>query len=173
MKLNWGYMAGTIDSDGCIGGGKNTNCHTYRPYLVVIQKDMKLIEWLYSNFGGSVNLVSRNHSTRKKWYIRWMVTNQKCVDILKKCLPYLIVKKEQAKLAIRMVEEAKSGKQRGKRNIPKYIYKLQENLCNSIKSLNSPATTERTGSLTKEMRQSELAEMKNRQREIRSGFSAC
>lgn len=171
-RTNWGYVAGTIDSDGCIGTQKNTNCKTYRPYLVVIQKDMKLIEYLYSNFGGSVNIVSRKRVDNIDFYIRWMVVNQRCVNILKKCLPYLIVKKEQAILAVRMVEEAKCGKQKGFRRIPEHIYDLQKDLHFSIKNLNSPATTERVGSLKKEMRQSELTEMKNRQREIRSGFSA-
>jgi hypothetical protein len=171
-QTDWAYMAGTIDSDGCIGSQKNTNCATYRPYLVVIQKDMRLIEWLFNKFEGSVNIVGRKHPDRTDWYVRWMVVNSRVAAILKECIPYLIVKKEQALLAVEMVDKTFSGRLQGRKGLPSELIARQKGLYESIKLLNSPATTESFGSLTKEMRQSELTEMKNRQRGDRSILSA-
>lgn len=168
-KMDWAYLAGVIDSDGCIGTQKNVTGRTYRPYLVVIQRDMVLIEWLYSKFGGRVNMVSRKRIGRTDYYLRWETHNTMTTGILKGCLPYLIVKKEQAKLAIELVETRKFlGNVRGKPCTDETIKKQQE-IYHRIRSLNSPETTERIGSLTKEMRQSELTEMKNRQSATRSG----
>ena len=173
-KAEWSYTAGIIDGEGCIGSQKNTAAKTYRPYLVVVQKDMRLVEWLTSRFGGSANIVTRKRADGKTdYYARWMVVNKRASDVLKGCLPYLVMKHEQAKLAIQMTDDALCGTQRGFRAIAPKVYALQENLHNRIKNLNSPATTERDNSLTKEMRQSELASMIKCQREIRSGFSAC
>lgn len=161
--MDWAYLAGVIDSDGCIGTQKNTIGRTYRPYLVVIQRDMVLIEWLFSKFEGRVNMVSRKRTDRTDYYLRWETHNTKTTNILKGCLPYLIVKKEQAKLAIEMVQTRKCvGNVRGRPCTDETIQRQQE-IYSRIRSLNSPETTERIGSLTKEMRQSELTEMKNRQ----------
>lgn len=166
-ELDWAYFAGVIDSDGCIGTGKNSTCRTYRPYLVIIQRDMVLIEWLYSKFGGCVNLVSRKRADRTDYYLRWGTYNTKTVNILKRCLPYLVIKKEQAKLVLEMIAAIKVlGSTRGKPYTEASIQK-QRKLHYRICSLNSPETTERIGSLKKEMRQSELAEMKNRQSAFR------
>lgn len=162
-KSKLAYLAGVIDSDGCISSQKNSKCRTYRAYVVVIQKDMVLIEWLYSNFGGAVSLVSTKREDRKDYYIRWQIVGTGMRDLLKQCLPFLVIKKEQAKLAIAIVDKGGSGLYQGKK-LPQDRIDLQAYLAQGIKNLNSPATTERIGSLTKEKRQSELAEMKNRQR---------
>lgn len=168
-KMDWAYLAGVIDSDGCIGTQKNTIGRTYRPYLVVIQRDMVLIEWLFSKFEGRVNLVSRKRADRTDYYLRWETHNTKTTNILKGSLPYLIVKKEQAKLAIELVETRKfHGNKKGKPCTEETIQRQKE-IYSRIRSLNSPETTERIGSLTKGMRQSELTEMKNRQSATRSG----
>jgi hypothetical protein len=162
-EVDTAYLAGIIDSDGCIGIQKYSNCNAYRVILTVVQRDMPLIEYLYSTFGGSVNMVSTNRADRKDYYLRWVVTDKKAMVVLSDCLPYLRLKKSQAFLAKELFELKKSGI----KDVDK-----QKSLFLKNKGLNSPATTERIGSLTKEMRQSELTEMKNRQRENRSVLSA-
>jgi len=151
------YLAGIIDSDGCIGIQKYSNCNAYRVILTIVQRDMALIEYLFSTFSGSVNVVGVNRHGKKDFYLRWVVTDKKAMVVLKQCLPYLKLKKAQAFLASELFALKKS-KNRDK--------ELHKSLFLKNKSLNSPATTERVGS--KEMRQSELVEMKNRQSAIRS-----
>jgi hypothetical protein len=154
------YLAGMIDSDGCIGIQKYSNCNTYRVILTIVQRDMALIEYLYSTFSGSVNLV-KGSVGNKRFYFRWVVTDKKAMIVLGKCLPYLKLKQGQAYLAKQLFELKKSGSKDSEK---------QHELFIKNKSLNSPATTERVGS--REMQQSELTQMINRQRENRSVLSA-
>lgn len=166
-----GYTAGIIDADGCIGSQKNSNARTYRPYLVVIQKNPAVIDWLHERFGGCVNLVYRQHGEKRHSYLRVSWTNQKAAIILKLCLDSLVEKREQAKLAIALVESTKSGCLKGLR-VPDEVIERQKNIYIQIRGLNTPATTERVDAL-KAMQQSELARMRNRQREGRSTFSTA
>ena len=166
-----GYIAGMIDGDGCITSAKNSQCNTYRPYVVVCQKNPIVIDWLHERFGGSVSLVSRKHGTVRCYYLRWTLTNQKAVDLLKLCLRFLVAKQEQAKLAIAMVEVTRTGHLQGRR-VPADLIEQQRNLYLRISGLNSPATTERAKSSYLDMQQSELTRMRNRQRILRSGDSA-
>ena len=134
---------------------------------------MNLIEYLYSIFDGSVNTVSVKRKGLREFYLRWVVTDKKAMQLLDLVLPYLKLKKKQAQLAVDLYHEKVSDNRQGRYNAySKESIEKQRHLFITIKHINSPATTERVGSLTKEMRQSELAEMKNRQRETRSGFSA-
>lgn len=153
------YLAGIIDSDGCIGIQKYSNCNAYRVILTVVQRDLALVEYLYSTFTGSVNIV-KGSVGNKRFYFRWVVTDKKAMEVLGKCLPYLKLKQSQAYLAQQLFELKKSG--------VKDVNKQRE-LFLKNKSLNSPATTERVGS--REMQQSELTQMINRQSGIRSGIT--
>jgi hypothetical protein len=164
------YLAGIIDSDGCISIQKYSNCGSYRVILTVVQRDMGLIEYLYSIFGCSVNVVSVNRKYGKQFYLRWVATDKKAHQLLKLIFPYLRLKRKQAELAIALYRAKLRNKKGGRYST--CAIKSQKNFFIAIKNLNSPATTERVSSLTKEMRQSELVEMINRQRENRSILSA-
>lgn len=172
-SIEWAYIAGMIDADGCIQAGKGSGKYAYgRVEVHLVQKELILIDKLWECFGGCVNVVSRKHRSGIKHYYRWQITGPKCVELLKGIEPYLIVKKKQAQLGIELgnLIRAKTGYR--KRKLPKEVIERRLQLAIDIKSLNSPATTEYDGSLAKEMRQSELTRMKNRERENRSIFPA-
>ena len=168
-KTDIAYLAGIIDADGCIGIQKYSNCNVYRVILTVVQRDMPIIEYLYSIFGGSANIV-KGSVANKRFYFRWVVTDKKAMEVLEQCKPYLKLKKAQAILATKLFTmKVEHHKKNGS------VYTLtqteaQKEIFLMNKSLNSPATTERVGS--KEMQQSELTQMKNRQSGIRSGITA-
>lgn len=163
---DYAYIAGVIDSDGCIQACKLTSgSGHYRAELHVIQKNIAIIDFLYSRFEGSVNVVNRQHKSGLKNYIRWMITGTRMANILKNCLPYLVLKKEQAKLAIEL-QSMLVPKGRA-RKLPVEAIERRKYIAFKMKSLNSPATTECASSRTREMRQSELTQMKNRQSAIR------
>ena len=175
-RTDLAYLAGVIDSDGCISIQKYSNCRAYRLNLVVVQRDMPLIEYLYNTFEGSVNMVSTARKNGRDFYLRWMITDHRAIEILKAIRPYMRLKTKQADIAFMLYEEKyREGNKAGLhyRYSDESIEK-QRNLFFDIKKLNSPATTECDGSLvkSKEKRQSELTQMKNRQRENRSILSA-
>src|SRR3990167_619389 len=106
IKMNecdWAYLAGVIDSDGCIQASKcgRSTSHYYQLSLHVIQKKMPIIEFLHKNFGGGISLVWRTHS-KTRYYFRFVLTGVKCSELLKRVLPYLKNKREQALLGIEL-----------------------------------------------------------------------
>ena len=166
-ETEWAYVAGLIDADGCIQAPylsrKTKNRpRSHRIEIHIIQRDLEIIEFLYEKFQGSVNLVStKREDGRRHYYFRFMITGPRCADILKGTLPYLKLKKEQAELGIAL-QNIILPKGNSK-PLSQDVFERRTSFAEKIKSLNSPVETECFGSLTKEMRQSELMEMKNRQ----------
>ena len=160
-----GYLAGIIDGEGCISIRKDSRCNSYQVSVQITNTDLRMIYFIKDLFGGSVRCRGQEN---KDWRVRYdyCVVGRKCEILLKTISNSLVCKKEQAKLALDFIAESKRNK------TGNFGYEMQLHM----KALNAfrpiPATTERVGSLTREMRQSELVEMKNHQREIRSGFSA-
>jgi hypothetical protein len=112
------YLAGIVDgeghitiarhktdkywkSDGTIGLRKKTNV-MYQNVLGVRNTDLRLMDWLKETFGG--NYYKDNRKTRpEKWKISYCwhsTSNEKTELILLGILPYLILKREQAKIVL-------------------------------------------------------------------------
>lgn len=87
------YLAGIIDGEGCIGVAKRRYVR-----LRVSNTNFDLIQWLYQKFGGSIwNVkVKGNRRAQKCWTLK----AKKATDLLECVLPYLIIKEEQAQLAL-------------------------------------------------------------------------
>ena len=147
-KVDKAYIAGVIDSDGCIGSSKVTGrtCSgkSYRPYLVVLQRDPQIINWLNERFVGCVDVVKRKKTDgRILSYIRWTVVGKKLAVLLNQVIPYLVLKQEQAKTAVEMIEKGLSGSLQGRKKNMEKMHSIQFSCHNRIINLNSPATTER------------------------------
>ena len=95
------YLAGLIDGEGCIqmvGSGSATLiltlANTYKP----------IIDMLYAEFGGSTReyLDRRQLKSgrfRKPVYF-WTLCGSKAEALLRKCYPYLVIKKEHVELVL-------------------------------------------------------------------------
>jgi hypothetical protein len=110
------YLAGILDGEGTISicdkrimkrkskGIRKTN-KVYRARVnfstnvTVCNTDPVIIDWLVANFGGSVSY-SKRQKTNWKQKITWIMPTAQISIILEKVLPYLVLKKEQAKLMI-------------------------------------------------------------------------
>lgn len=92
------YFAGIVDGEGSIviALDKGNNC--YRLQLTVVNTNHELIKWIVSKFGGRV-VVTEAGSNRKKRYT-WGVSSWGAFDVLEVIKNKLIIKKEQALLAI-------------------------------------------------------------------------
>ena len=85
-----GYAAGFVDGEGCIAIASNGALR-----LTVCQMVREPLDALHEAFG--VGSICQTSSTGL--YI-WQVEGHGVIDVLEVLLPYLIVKKEQAKLAL-------------------------------------------------------------------------
>ena len=101
----YSYLAGLVDGEGTIAikkrDGRDGKSPQYELFLQVVQKDGVVIDWLYGVFGG---MVRRNKCTNPSGELthiyEWRTQNNKAYELVKHILPFLIVKKEQAQVAL-------------------------------------------------------------------------
>jgi hypothetical protein len=104
-KAKFGYLAGILDGEGCltIGAGQKETCTNYNSIVAVQNTSKKLIDWLQAKFGGSVYLSKKETEKTKAAYM-WRILKKKDIEILLLAvLPYLVVKREQAKILLEFV----------------------------------------------------------------------
>jgi hypothetical protein len=114
-KLSLEYAAGFFDGEGCISISKTKGSKSRGEYkrdafvlsVRVTQTSFPVIYSFQETFGGSV--YERDYS-RGAPYAEWVATHQKAVPFLEQMLPLLVVKKEQASLAL----DFQNNKQRNK-----------------------------------------------------------
>lgn len=109
------YLAGAIDSDGTIGVKKSTYAvrvtkdsaqATYSERLALRQVGREIPDLLLAAFGGSV-YVTKPSVPRGRPLWSWAITDKKAAGALEALLPFLRVKKAQARnaLALRAVKD--------------------------------------------------------------------
>jgi hypothetical protein len=102
------YAAGLIDGEGCIRIQKQSNKQIY---IVVVQLAMTvkadpIRQALIATFGGnSYAMEFKNKKWAKQW--QWRISGEKACDLLSQILPFLVLKKKQAQLALNMNEMRK------------------------------------------------------------------
>jgi hypothetical protein len=101
QKKAWPYMAGIMDSEGSISLSISRKSSGYEGFNLMLQAtntDRKLIDWIVSNFGGSMCAeIKKNSFAPGSKIFRWVMygaENQEA--FLLGLLPYLVIKKEQA-----------------------------------------------------------------------------
>ena len=89
-----------INKQGALGGRKKTP--QYSLSLMIGNTDVRLMTWLKSTFDGSVYHVKYEKCKHlgKKPIMRWQVNERMAEVILKACVPYMIMKKQQAEVGI-------------------------------------------------------------------------
>jgi len=96
------YLAGFFDGEGCITltkcGISKTGVQKYRVEIQVTNTvKTPLIEY-EKLFGGSIHKQVRDHPLRDCY--KWTVTNKKAHKFLSTMIPYLIIKKDEALIAL-------------------------------------------------------------------------
>lgn len=103
-KIKYGYLAGIIDGEGCliISRSNRGSYMNYYGRIHVKNTDTRLIKWLVDNFGGNVHTNipadSAKHAVAYSWYFSGDAHDKEV--LLLALLPYLIVKREQAKVLV-------------------------------------------------------------------------
>jgi hypothetical protein len=92
------YFAGIIDGEGCFCL-HNHGTHRFGAQLQVGNTDPRLLEWIQSRFGGSVNMERRTNKAHKPVW-RWIAHVDNLTELITAILPFLIVKRDQADLML-------------------------------------------------------------------------
>ena len=142
-EIDWARLAAYIDGEGTIyiNRTRPRDRHintTYNLSVLITNSSLPLINWLQKTFGGSA--YDKNFHGKNKLGIRpmktWYVNEGQAATILQHCLPYFIVKHQQAVIGIAF-RELKSRGRRGVLVSPEDMAQREE-LRNKIHLLDSP-----------------------------------
>jgi hypothetical protein len=103
--LDWAMLAAYIDGEGCILINKNKTATRYgfNLYLriVVSNTDPRLPKWCRDRFGGVIHIKYRAklRPTHRPAY-SWTANCSVAANVLRGCLPYFVIKREEAELAL-------------------------------------------------------------------------
>jgi hypothetical protein len=103
-EIDWARLAAYIDGEGCISVTRVVMKGKPRLYLqvVVTNCDFRLLEWIGNRFGGAVQERPTNNIRKGRWSrsFRWITTNKVAAKILEGCLPFFVIKREQAEIGL-------------------------------------------------------------------------
>lgn len=120
------YMAGIVDGEGSIYIGNfssnpKTGSKYYQTNIEVTNSDKPLIDWIAFIFGGRIYTYTAKQTPKnsRRTYYRWIATGERVTHLTELLLPYLIAKKKQAEIMIKMREtyKPKRGVIRGVKGI--------------------------------------------------------
>lgn len=97
MIKNLAWSAGFLDAEGCIHIQKKGE-RVFNICISASQCVPEPLEKLKSIFGGSVSASTRKGSEVKEF--QWSISHLKAENALNKLLPYLVNKREQARVAL-------------------------------------------------------------------------
>lgn len=108
-KLDWARLAAYIDGEGAILINRsfwaNKGWQKIWLRLNVTNTDPRLPQWCKKTFGvGNVNLSDRRRKPQHRQSFRWDVSSRQAETILRGCLPWFLIKKEEAEIALAFQE---------------------------------------------------------------------
>lgn len=131
------YLAGIIDGEGCVYIGthsvnKKTGAKYFVTCLQVANTDIRLIDWLYENFGGDKRAYTFKQTAknvRKTPYV-WKLTGPTLTEVCQRILPFSTIKQEQIKVMLEMRQTYEKHPSQREKVKPNGIQPLSENLIN-------------------------------------------
>ena len=98
------YLAGIIDGEGYIGIGMNKGTDNRQPQYVlrisIAQSNQPFLVCLRDKWGGLGSICVNRSPRQAKVGYRWHISANQAASILEDILPYLVIKKPQAELAL-------------------------------------------------------------------------
>lgn len=139
LREKLAYLAGIIDGEGSLLLWMNKSSKDRGQFNLrvnVTSTDKCLVDWIFENFGGSIyecNSPSRQCQPNwKKQYV-WQVNRPEMLQFLNDIYPFLIIKKDRCRIAIKFRETFENGK----RNVSQETFNIRLNCFNQMKHLNS------------------------------------
>lgn len=129
------YLAGIIDGEGTIGISKQKE-RQYHLYIQVGNTSEPLMKYLKDNYGGKYCGQSKKENRMNSFI--WYDNCRKAVNIIKQIQPYLVIKTQQADLAIRAYEDTFriDYNNRGTHQVPQFAVDKREYYYQEMKKLN-------------------------------------
>jgi hypothetical protein len=140
-QVDWARLAAYIDGEGSITiasvrGARPDSRRVMYVNVAVANTDIRLLEWLRNTFGGTISKF-RHKSEHVKWaqaYV-WTVGSRHASALLDRCLPYFIIKREQAEIALAFQRTILTDRRYGCKGRPLELIAAQEQLRQDLSTL--------------------------------------
>lgn len=135
------YTAGLVDGEGCICISKlKKSPRGLSPYhhlqFSLENTDPFITYWLQERFGGSVRLDKTKASQNHKPTYRWALKKVETLQFLRQLLPYLLIKRPQAELALQFYQQCDVRRRGHKRRLEEDEILKREEFYTHMKELN-------------------------------------
>lgn len=136
------YLAGAIDADGCVGIAKMAQTVRgkslrYDARLQLTNTNLPFLELVKAQYGGHIKIANRGANTSPKWKTGYQLCwgTKSSEVVIRQILPYLIIKKERAELALQLRSTMGHFGGQGHR-LPQEVIEKRENIFQRMKFLN-------------------------------------
>lgn len=107
-EVNWARLAAYMDGEGCFAISSSYNrrrknvAKSLNLYIAIGNTDIRLCQWLEEHFGGSTTAVRTTTKRYKeqKMCFTWRLSGYAIDNVLQGMFAYLVIKKEQAQIAM-------------------------------------------------------------------------
>ena len=107
------YFAGLFDGEGCIsinktsGGKRQYKRNGFQLRVSVTNTNIEVLEMLQDAYGGKVYIREKKNA---RSYGNWITVSNQCVVPLSAWMPFLIIKRQQAVIALDFQSKRKTNK---------------------------------------------------------------
>jgi hypothetical protein len=142
-QIDWARLAAYIDGEGTVYINREKPRKadwSPRHFLCVMvtNTDSRLINWLVERFGGTVYSVPCNLG--KKPIYRWQLNERLAAHVLRNCLSFMIMKREQAEVGVAFSDLKKRTSFR-RIKVPESVIVARDAAAQRIKDLNGKVYT--------------------------------
>ena len=142
-EIDWARLSAFIDGEGSIAIDKQIRADCITPHyglvIVIANTDPRLVLWGRERFGGKIYARSIRSAKHRMAYA-WHLSSSQAEFVIRGCLPYMLLKREQAELALAFRETYKlesslvrSGKS-GRASVPVEVANRREELFKQIRA---------------------------------------
>ncbi len=149
------YLAGVLDSDGSISIVRRKNSSTVNGffYRVIFQltwvetpDTVKIMKYLVNQYKGSFHKINKRTNGRFKNpsdIIKYSTEGKGLDKLLNDVLPFVLLKKEQVSLAIRIRQNRVQWKKLQQRTKPEEFWNIEHEIYDKFKKINSKNSGDR------------------------------
>lgn len=130
------YFAGIMDGEGCvtIARAKKGKWSYYTLFLSMACTDPSLMIWIIEKFGGRVAPRTKCKTNRKDVWV-WRVASREAEAVLRQIEPFMVVKRDQARLALAFRDSYSWGRPNVQNHLPIDIAKFRNECFDQIKHM--------------------------------------
>lgn len=139
------YLAGIIDGEGCVYIGnhsfnKKTGDKYFQTIIKVSTVDAVLSDWLFKTFGGLKGIYTPRQTPKnsKSKIFYWQCSGELLTHLCELMLPFLIIKKCEVEIMLKMRSTFQGTSQKGKQGIQRNTPELlayREQLMKDLRAL--------------------------------------